>query len=194
MGEHRPPRQTPEFLDSLLIRTINPAKDQNTRMMTKFRILHVLRFSIVPLLFAIACVGLCCFVVPSLTKVPSVSCSEVSLIVQHPEIVKTLRLDVQPYPRARLRVFSLRTDIEACSGEVGNWLYHTYSEVRPSLNTGYHRDLILYRDTSNNSILTAYVSSYENYEDRQTNYIFKFQNTTRDQDEIKLLSIGEYAD
>jgi hypothetical protein len=121
-------------------------------------------------------------------------CSVVNKIVKNLEIAKTLALNEVPqYSRSSIRIFTPGVALDSCRSIVGAWRVQYLDKLRPSLNTGYHRDIVIYeRSDINPTEYHVYLSSHKNYENRQTNYLLRFVGTNSDS--LSLIGFAEYTE
>lgn len=121
-------------------------------------------------------------------------CSVVNKIVKNPEIDKTLALTkVPPRYYQTIRIFTPGVTLYACESNLGEWRIQYFDEMRPSLNTGYHRDIVIYERSNLDPIeYHVYLPSHEHYENRQTTYLLRFVSTHSDS--LSLIGFAEYTD
>ena len=119
-----------------------------------------------------------------------VSCEAITYILSSPDVKATLLLDESPELYSKVRVFAPHGIESDCVEKVGNWDVKYYTDLKPSLNTGYHRDVVIYhRSDLNPKEYQVYVPSHAHYKNRQTTYLFRFtySNDTG-------LSVGGFAE
>lgn len=121
-------------------------------------------------------------------------CSVVNEIVKHSEVANTLALDEVPqYSGSSIRIFTPGVALDSCVSILGAWRVQYFDELRPSLNTGYHRDIVIYeRSDINPTEYHVYLSSHKNYENRQTTYLLRFAGINSDS--LSLIGFAEYTD
>jgi hypothetical protein len=120
-------------------------------------------------------------------------CPVVNEIIKSPEIIKTLALAEKPQYYESIRVFTPGITVDTCRSNLGAWRIRYFNELRPSLNTGYNRDIVIYKQSYLDFIeYHVYLPSHENYENRQTTYLFRFVNTHPDS--LSLIGFAEYTD
>lgn len=120
-------------------------------------------------------------------------CPVVNQIVKNSEVVKTLALNKEPRYYESIRVFTPGVALDSCVSNLGVWQVQYLDELRPSLNTGYHRDIVIYERSDIDPIeYHVYLPSHENYENRQTTYLLRFVGTNSDS--LTLIGFAEYTD
>ncbi|GEM_PF-2281326 len=123
-------------------------------------------------------------------------CITLEKIINHSEVIRILLLDKGRSPRTQVRVFLLNPNMGSCNGFVLDWPYQTYDKMRPSINTGFNRDVFLRLKKIKHSVIyEVYLASHENSVNRQTTYILKFiREKSGLKDEVRLIGFSEYTD
>ncbi len=125
----------------------------------------------------------------AINKSKNLKCEIIEKVINHPEVTKTLLLTENTKYKEKVRIFTLEEEI-LCSGITNTgWQFNTFSNARPSINTGYNRDLFVYFDHKS-KLIKVYLASHQHDNNRQTTYLLEFKNN----ESFEIVGFSEYTD